>query len=395
MYLRTYLSSIAFLALLHAGPTLAQTDCIRSYQNPQDRFPHNTAQPASRPFVLKTAEIPLTGVKYRARGESTEFTLDDYLKKFCTTGLLVLKDDAIVIERYLQHHAASDHLLSASMSKTVLALLVGIAIDEKKIAPDEKVKAVLPDFKDSAFADASIEDLLRMSSGAALIEGYQIGAFSDNLAVNPMVEPYRDTREYLREKTAQAAKPGSVFAYNGVQTAVLGLALTERLGGNLTAYLEEKLWKPMGAESKAHWLKNRHGQEGTQGFFVATLRDYARLGYLVMNRGRIGGRQVVPAAWIDQMVELRRDKPQPAAPPYYGLHIWIPQAAGGRSLFWGTNGQNIFVDPVARVVIVHTGNSPKAEFHGNGHLFPLRDAISKYLTIPATASPATGPTISQ
>jgi len=89
-----------------------------------------------------------------------------------------------------------------------------------------------------------------------------------------------------------------------------------------------------------------------------------------------GDRQVVPRQWIEQMTALRRDKPQPAHAPFYGLHVWIPQAAGGRSFAWGTNGQNIFVDPVAKVVIVHTGNSPQAEFDGNAHLFALRDAIA-------------------
>lgn len=55
-------------------------------------------------------------------------------------------------------------------------------------------------------------------------------------------------------------------------------------------------------------------------------------------------------------------------------------------MFWGTNGQNIFIDPVAHVVIVHTGNSPDAEFDGNAHLFPLRDAIVKSLAV----APVTG-----
>ena len=110
------------------------------------------------------------------------------------------------------------------------------------------------------------------------------------------------------------------------------------------------------------------------------MRDYARLGNLVMNQGRANGKEIVPASWIVKMVELRRDKPQPNRPPFYGLHVWIPQAAGGRSMFWGTNGQNIFVDPIAKVVIVHTGNSPKAEFDGNRHLFALRDAIVQILT---------------
>lgn len=370
---------IAIAAILHCGLTYAQADCLRGFRNPQDKYPHTTAQPAAAPFALKVNEMPLGGVIYRPRGESEDRTLDAFLKKFCTTGLLVLKDDTIVFERHLQGHDASDRLLSASVSKTILSLLIGIAIEEKKLALGDKVRTILPDFKDSAFADATVEDLLRMSSGAALVEGYDVGRFSDNLAINPLVEPFRDAREFLRGKKELAGKPGTIFAYNGAQTAVLGLMLAERVGGSLTPYLEQKLWVPMGAESKAHWLQNRLGQEGAQGFFVATLRDYARLGYLVMNQGRINGKQVVPASWIASMVELRRDKPQPVAVPYYGLHIWIPQAAGGRSFFWGTNGQNIFVDPIARVVIVHTGNSPKAEFHGNGHLFPLRDAITQTL----------------
>src|SRR5207237_8890901 len=113
---------------------------------------------------------------------------------------------------------------------------------------------------------------------------------------------------------------------------------------------------------------------------LATLRDYARLGYLIMNQGRINGKEVISADWIAKMTDLRRDKPQPVGPPFYGLHVWIPQAAGGRSMFWGTNGQNIFVDPIAHVVIVHTGNSPKAEFDGNRYLFPLRDGIVRALT---------------
>ena len=112
---------------------------------------------------------------------------------------------------------------------------------------------------------------------------------------------------------------------------------------------------------------------------MATLRDYARLGYLVMNQGLVNGKQVVPADWIAKMTELRREKPKPSNPAFYGLHIWIPQAAGGRSMFLGGGGQNIFVDPIARVVIVHTGNSAKAEFDGNRHLYPLRDAIVRNL----------------
>ncbi|KRC03708.1 serine hydrolase [Duganella sp. Root198D2] len=360
----------------------ARNDCSEGFLNPQNGNPHNTANAAPVPFPLKQG-LALGEVSYKLRDDPNTYTLEQYLAKFCTTGFLVLKEDQIVFERYLQGRKPGDSLLSASMSKTIFALLMGIAVKEGKLALDEHISAVLPDFKEGAFADDTVEDLLRMSSGAALFNSFEPGADSDNRAVNPLIYPRQDIREYLGRKKERAAAPGTVFKYNGAQTALLGAALAQRVGGkNLTSYLQEKLWIPMGAEAKGYWIKNYHDEEGVQGQFAATLHDFARLGYLVMNQGRVNGKEVVPADWIAKMTELRTDRPQPSHPPYYGLHIWIPQAAGGRAMFWGVNGQNIFVDPVARVVIVHTGNGPRAEFDGNRHLFALRDAIARSLSAP-------------
>ena len=363
------------------APAFARSDCVDYFFNPQNRYPHNTARAAPAPFPLKPGPA-LGEVTYRLRGDPNTYTLEQYLTKFCTTGFLVLKDDRIVFERYLQGRKPGDSLLSASMSKTLLALLMGIAVKDGKLKLDERVAAVLPDFKDSAFVDATIEDVLRMSSGVAMVNSYESGVNSDNQAINPMMAPQQSVRDYLKRKKDSAAAPGTAFQYNGAQTALLGLILAQRLNTNLTGYLEDKLWVPMGAEANGYWIKNYHDEEGVQGQFVATLHDYARLGYLVMNQGRVDGKEIVPADWIARMTELRSDKPQPSHPPYYGLQIWIPQAAGGRSMFWGVNGQNIFIDPVAHVVIVHTGNSPRAEFDGNAHLFALRDAIVRRLGKP-------------
>jgi CubicO group peptidase (beta-lactamase class C family) len=360
----------------------ARSDCADYFLNPQNRYPHNTAKAAPAPFPLKPGPA-LGDVTYKLRDDPNTYTLEQYLSTYCTTGFLVLKDDRIVYERYFQGRQPGDSLLSASMSKTILALMTGIAVRDGKLRLDEHVVDVLPDFRDSAFADATIEDVMRMASGVAMVNSFEPGADSDNHAVNPMIAPRQSIRDYLKRKKERAAAPGTVFKYNGAQSALLGLILAQRLDtNNLTAYLEEKLWVPMGAESRGYWIKNDHGEEGVPGQFAATLRDYARLGYLVMNQGRVDGREIVSADWLAKMTELRRDRPQPSHPPYYGLHVWIPQAAGGRSMFWGVNGQNIFVDPVAHVVIVHTGNGPRAEFDGNKHLFALRDAIVRRLSVP-------------
>lgn len=369
--------AILIVALGGVAHAQAASGCLGVYVDPQKRFLHNEAPAAAVPQALP-AGTPLGAVAYKPRGAATAVPLEDYFGRFCTTGFLVMHEGQVVFERYLQQAKPSTALLSASMSKTVLALLIGIAIDEGRLSLDERVATVLPDFRDSAFADDSVEDLLRMSSGVALKNSFRPGEVSDNQTTNPMIEPFADMRVYLAGKRDKDPA-GKVFSYNGAVTAVLGLMLSARTGVSNTDYLSTRLWGPMGAESPAYWIKNRAGQEGVQGQFVATLRDYARLGQLIMNLGRVGERQVVPQAWVEQMTALRKDKPQPATVPFYGLHVWIPQAAGGRSFAWGTNGQNIFVDPVAKVVIVHTGNSPDAEFNGNDHLFPIRDAITAAL----------------
>lgn len=376
------LSLTMILCLLYPGRVWAQAGCASEFLNPQDHYPHNTARPSAKPFNLQIG-APLSAVQYKVAGDPGLHTLEEYLQKYCTTGFLVIKGEQIVFERYLQGRQAADHLLSASMSKSVLALLVGAAIGDGMLTLDDHVSTLLPELGTSAFAEATVEDLLRMSSGVALKNSFARGADSDNRAINPMIWPQRNVLDYLRQKTERSTPPGSGFDYNGAQTAVLGAVLKRRTGKSATAYLEEKLWMPMGAESPAYWIINQNGDEGVAGQFAATLRDYGRLGILVMNRGYINGKQLVSADWITRMTELRTDKPQPSHPPFYGLHIWIPQAAGGRSMFWGVNGQNIFIDPIARVVIVHTGNSPDAEFNGNAHLFALRNAIVRTLSTAA------------
>jgi CubicO group peptidase (beta-lactamase class C family) len=330
----TLLGILAFSAsLVWQAPAFARSDCADYFLNPQNRYSHNTAKAAPVPFPLKQGPA-LGEVTYRLHDDPNIYTLEQYLTKFCTTGFLVMKDDQIVFERYFQGRKPSDSLLSASMSKTILALLMGIAAKDGKLTLDEHVAAVLPDFKDSAFADTTIEDLLRMSSGVAMVNSFEPGADSDNQAINPMIAPRQNMREYLKRKKERAAAPGTEFKYNGAQTALLGLILAQRLNTkSLTEYLEEKLWVPMGAEARGYWIKNYHDEEGVQGQFVATLRDYARLGYLVMNQGRVDGKEIVPADWLVKMTDLRRDKPQPSHPPYYGLQIWIPKAAGGGRCF--------------------------------------------------------------
>ena len=366
------------IALIVAVMTnsFAATDCSE-FRNPQRVYAANRAEPSGFPSALPQGQA-IDYVSYVPLGQTKSFTLNEYLDRYCVTGLLVLHKGRIVFERYLRGTDSKDLLLSASMSKSILALLVGIAVADGKLRMDETVRNILPDFVASAFADATVEDLLRMTSGVELKVSYERGVVSDNRSTNPIISPDQNVQQYLREKR-NPNPAGKVFDYNGAVSAMLGTVLQARIHQTHTQFLQDRIWQPMGAEASAYWIKNRKGEEGVQGMFASTLRDYARLGLLVLNKGKVGDKQVVPESWITQMTTLRLDKPQPPNQPKYGLHIWIPQAAGGRSMFLGTNGQAIFIDPIAETVIVHTANGPQALFDGNAHLYPLRDAIIKAL----------------
>ena len=365
-------------SFLISAPSWADPQGCGGFINTHLRYPVNRAAASDRPAQLPKGP-PLGTVTYVARGETATRTIESYMDTFCVTGLLVLHRGRIVLENYRQGVRPDDHLLSASMSKSILALLVGVAVSEGRLRLDEKVVDMLPGFEASVFGQATVEDLLRMTSGVALKTSYEKGGISDNQATNPIISPDQDVGRYLRARK-EADPAGKVFHYNGAVTAMLGAVLRARTGQTNTDYLSEKLWRPLGAQAPAYWITNKRGEEGVQGQFLATLRDYARLGLLVMNLGKIGDTRVVPEKWVTEMVALRMDKPQPRGPQKYGLHIWIPQAARGRSMLLGTNGQAIFIDPVAQVVIVHTANAPEADYNGNGHLYPLRDAIIRELT---------------
>ena len=360
-------------------------DCYKvgSFSHIAEIFPHNTARPASNPLRFDTAPADmLQDFRYYDLKDQQQAprTIQEYLDTHRVTGLLILHRDQILFEKYQYDRGPGDSMLSHSMSKTILALLIGVAIEDGYLkSVDERVDEVLPDFKDSAFGPATIEDLLRMASGVALANSYT--SFADNGATGSIRPPGRSIRDFLRSKTERAAPRGTRFDYNGAQTALLGLILRERLRGmTLTQYLEKRIWQPMGAEQPCAWLTDADGYEGVQGYFSATVRDYAKLGYLMANRGFINGRQVVPESWIRQMTAVRAQAQPPVGNSFYGYHVWLAKGARNQGVgyFAGVYDQFIIFDSVAKLVIVQTAVSAAADKNeGPSHLFGMRAALSR------------------
>ncbi|MDH3687038.1 MAG: beta-lactamase family protein [Myxococcales bacterium] len=300
-------------------------------------------------------------------GERT-YDTEEFLAELVTPGLLILQDDTILFERYENGHSAAGHHIAWSVTKSIVSALFGIAVEEGHI-PDiaAPVTEHLPELAGSGYDGVPIKDVLQMSSGVAFNEDYG-DPFSDINRMGPTMMAgsllgFAGTLE--RERP-----PGTVNHYVSVDTQVLGEILVRATGRNLSDYASEKLWKPLGMEFDAYWLLDGTGMEWAFGGLNVSLRDFARFGWLYLNGGRRGDRQIVPARWVEASVTpdaphlMPGPKPGPDAGPMgYGYQWWIPSEPEGDFMAIGVYGQMVYVDPKNRLVVVK--NSVDVDFQKN------------------------------
>jgi CubicO group peptidase (beta-lactamase class C family) len=286
-----------------------------------------------------------------------DLKLDDFLGRNRNTGLLVLKGDTILAERYQYDRTAEHRFASGSMVKTVVAMLVGIALAEHKIASiDDKAEDYVPELKRTPYGQTSLRHLLTMSSGVRFREEGRSAADSALLLRRSVGRNSAGGAATVAPFKQRARKPGTKFQYASGETQVLGLVLHAAVGKPISQYLSEKIWQPMGAEADATWLIDKAGYEVAFCCLNATLRDWARFGLLLANYGALDGKQIIPAEWVKAATTA--EAPHLAvgtATPNngYGYQTWLISPTEPQFAAFGVRGQAIFVDPVKKLVVVH------------------------------------------
>jgi CubicO group peptidase (beta-lactamase class C family) len=367
------------------APRLAQMHDARymvgSFSALDTLSPHCLMAPSEHPLALPVAaSAPAFG--YRLDGRT--LALDDYMDRQRATGVLVLKDGQVVAERYNYGRRPDMRMLSNSMAKTLVALAIGQALDDGAIhSIDDTAARYVPELKGTLYVETTLANLLRMASGARYVEDYT--DHDDRAAFNAIVRR-QGVVAAARSITEREHPQGERFNYAGAQTEVLALVLREATGHPLCELVDEGLWRPMGAESAASYLLHPadHAEEAAGGF-NATLRDYARLGWMLANDGRVGDHQVVPRDWILAMTDASRQPPQfrPGAMDShgsrylgYGYQVWLMPGAHRRFVLLGVYGQAIYVDPELKLVMVHLAVGADASGDASGtHLARERDAL--------------------
>ncbi len=322
--------------------------------------------------------------KRAAPNSALEKLLDAFLDQNANTGLIVVKEDTILAERYQYGRTAEQRLGSQSVAKTVLGMLVGIAVSEEKLRLEDRVAQYLPELRDHPYGDTTIRDLLTMSSGVGSGKPhYAMDDSGSKLIANTLRRQTEGGVDTIREFEWREAPAGTRFRYASADSQVLGLVLIHALKKPLAEYLSEKIWRPMGAEAHATWLLDKAGFETGYCCINAVLRDYARFGMLLANYGAIDGKQIIPAEWVKAATTPPADhlKVGTATPNNgYGYQTWITHRTEPRFAALGVHGQAIYVDPVRRLVVVHTAAWADGDDRAaRGAQFRLFESILKTL----------------
>lgn len=287
-------------------------------------------------------------------------SVNEFIEKTGTTGLLVAKGDKILYEEYFNGYLDTDRMITWSVSKSVISALVGIAIEEGYIfSVHDLVIEYVPSLSASGYDGVSIKDVLQMSSGIGFNEDYA----DRNSDVNQMGSRslgFGGSLEDLLISLEREKEPGTFNQYVSSDTQVLGMVLREATGVDIAKYTQEKLWKPAGMEFDAYWLTDSTGVESAFGGFNASLRDLARFGMLYLNDGFLMGQQIIPKQWIEDSIRTNASHLIPGDNPYsdwvlgYGYQWWIPEGEINDFLAMGIYGQAIYINLDHNIVIVKT-----------------------------------------
>jgi CubicO group peptidase (beta-lactamase class C family) len=330
---------------------------VGSHSHLDEIFEGRLVRKAPAPSALARSRTE-PSVSWQFQGQM--LTLDDYLARNPTTGLLLARGDTILVERYQYGRTDHDRLTSWSMAKTVTAMLVGVAVAEGRIRSiDDPAAAYVPALEGTEYGRTSLRHLLQMSSGVRFVEQYTGTDDVTRLALDTFMLAGGGGVPAVTQFNDRVAPGGSRFSYASVETQVLGIVLRAATGRPVAEYLQEKIWQPIGAEADATWLVDRSGQEATFCCLNAVLRDYARLGLLLAHEGNWRGRQLIPAAWVLEATTKSAAPPHlwpgTATPFYgYGYQTWIFPGEQRQFALLGVRGQAIYVDPASRLVMVHT-----------------------------------------
>jgi CubicO group peptidase (beta-lactamase class C family) len=351
---------------------------------------------AAAPLPRAEREAALDGLSFTTLGDGRHMTWAESLGANYTDGIVVLHDGRIVYERYFGALEDSGAHIAFSVTKSFVGTLAGMLIAEGHVDPTARVTRYVPELAGSAFEDATVQQVLDMTTALDHSENYadpKASFIPYARAVGMMPRPPGDTGptgtyDYLKG-IRKNGEHGEKFVYRSPNTDVVGWIIARAAGKPVEALLQERIWGKLGAEVDAYVAVDPRGTMVASGGLNASLRDMARFGEMIRRGGTWNGQQVVPESAIE---EIRRGASRdafvhggyPTLPGWsYHNQWWIAHDDHGAFMARGIHGQAIYIDPKARMVIARFASHPMA---GNLNLdptsLPAYRAVATYLMTP-------------
>ncbi|WP_333851244.1 serine hydrolase domain-containing protein [Epilithonimonas sp.] len=292
-----------------------------------------------------------TDINYNRKSLSKE--LQDHLEKTKSVSFLVIKNGKILQEKYWDSYNKTTASNSFSMAKTVTVLLLGKAIDDGRIInSNQKFSDFYPDFSKKEFGNnLTLENLASMEAGLDWKEDYK-NPFLPNAAAY-----YGFSLADVVFNKKLITMPGEKFEYQSGATQLLGFAVGRSVGIPLASYASSKLWKPLGMEQNAEWSTDDLGIEKSFCCIQSNARDFAKLGSLLLNRGKFENIPLINESFVNKMIN-----PSEHSNGVYGMGIWINNDSKIHHYYMhGLYGQYVIMIPEYDMIVVRLGNEEAPE----------------------------------
>jgi CubicO group peptidase (beta-lactamase class C family) len=314
--------------------------------------------------------------------EAEKFTFPQMLESTYTDGLLVLQDGVVLYEYYADAMNPSDTHLLMSVSKSLNSTLCGVLVERGLVRPEAAVVDYIEELRGTSWEGCTVQHLLDMRAGTHWdyeddemkicdVSGYRTHSRRDIPT---------DTASWIRT-IDNSHEHGGPFRYVSLESDVLGWVLERACGGSFADLFSREIWSAIGAEFDAQIVLDTAGFSVVEGGVCATLRDLGRFGQMCLSGGKLSGRQLVPAKWLErlrvrdqELIDAYADAPEyDAAKPdaFYHDNWWIFDAARGVYAGIGVNGQVLLIHHPSQTVVVKLSSHPEFE---DQRLFALQDA---------------------
>ncbi|MCJ7451649.1 MAG: beta-lactamase family protein [Steroidobacteraceae bacterium] len=348
-----------------------------SFQHIQELFPTcRLARGQSTSLNLPTQSRDILPLRFQSAVGSNASISDFLATAFCDA-FLVVQGGRVIAEHYSNEmNGSSAHLLN-SVTKSFVGMLAGIAVEHGQLDPSSLVTRYLPELDNAAWRGTTVRHLLDMTAAARYAEDYANPStdFWMEAAVvgwrAELVTPEtpQSLLDYARSLAGQDMENGSRFQYRSVATNVLGLVIERAMAAPLATLLETGIWSMLATAHDAAIVVDGTGFPYVAAGMNATARDLANFGVMMINDGTLGGRQVIPAAWIADTVRGDSNSVECFARGNYGSfmpgwhyrnQVWVASRDPALMLAIGIHGQFVYMDKARDLVIVMLSSQPQS-----------------------------------